>query len=1160
MLKKTIGSTGHYLLLLGLGALNIEALAQCEVEAGHFVSIQGTVEIQDHSGTSWQAANLDDPLCGGDLIRTGLLSRAAVALANESVLRIDQDTTISLDEISPDRSVRSLLRLVTGAIMSFSRKPRQVQVSTIGATIGIRGTEFVLRATDDKTEVSVFEGEVAATNDHGELLLTSGQSALAATGRAPELRTVVRPRDEVQWSLYYPPILSFTDSAEPSGPISTRALECARRNDTACAFAELDAVPTTQRNADYHLVRAALLLSVGRVDQARQSVNQALTATPESGHAHALGAVIAVAQNDVDQALSDGQRGVELSPGDAAARIALSYAQQASLDLKGARETLAQAVKDQPQSALAWARLAEIELSLGERKRALEAADRAVALSPDLSRTQLVLGFAALGQMRIDAAQQAFERAIELDSADPLARLGLGLAKIRKGKLAAGRSEIEAAVALDSNHSLLRAYLGKSYFEEKRGPLDSEQLASAKNLDPNDPTAYLYDAIRKQTENRPGEALSDIEDSIAKNDNRAVYRSRLLLDQDRAARGTSLARTYNTLGFTKLGLNESRRSLALDPSNPSAHRFLSDSYGGVRRREISRVSELLQAQMLQDININPVQPSISSTNLNIITSGGPSEVGFNEFTPLFERNKAQFSGTGQAGNFDTYAGEGIVSAIYDRFSISAFHYETDGWRPNNQLDQDIYNVFAQAALTPEFSAQVEFRRRDSDEGDLDFNFDPTDFAPNQTISREQDTARIGLRWSPTPRSNVLFSYIHGEQEAVLNDRTVIPGIPIELFPGFFIFGTFTLTADIGVMSDGDQFEGQYLYSRDWFNLVAGVVYSEVDRERDGFSRSELDLGFDTIVEQIPAVGSDNITHPHGYIYGNAQLWGTATVTLGVSYDEYEQEGVTSFDLSSANPKFGLQWQIAKAVTVRAAVFKTVKPVLVNNRTLEPTQVAGFNQFFDDADATESWRYGVGLDWRPLPDLFLGGEATVRDMDEETDALAPVAGGPPRAVFEDRDEERHQIYAFWLPVEQLAVHGSLVYDRYEAQEGIATQGIPPLPLELETFSVPIGLRYFAPSGLFASVAGTYVDQKLLRDADPQADGTQAGEFSDAFFVVDLGVGYRFPNRTGAISLDARNLLGEEFMYQDDSFREFRDEPSTGPYFPERTVLVRLTLSF
>ena len=78
----------------------------------------------------------------------------------------------------------------------------------------------------------------------------------------------------------------------------------------------------------------------------------------------------------------------------------------------------------------------------------------------------------------------------------------------------------------------------------------------------------------EQTQNRPVEALRDLQKSIDLNNNRAVYRSKLLLDQDQAARGSSLARIYDNLGFEKRALMETAKSLSLDPASHSAHRFL----------------------------------------------------------------------------------------------------------------------------------------------------------------------------------------------------------------------------------------------------------------------------------------------------------------------------------------------------------------------------------------------------------------------------------------------------------------------------------------------------------------------------------------------------------------------------------------------------------
>ena len=98
--------------------------------------------------------------------------------------------------------------------------------------------------------------------------------------------------------------------------------------------------------------------------------------------------------------------------------------------------------------------------------------------------------------------------------------------------------------------------MGKAYYEEKRGPLDEREYAIAKELDPKDPTPWFYDAIAKQTTNRPVEALQDIQKAIELNDNRAVYRSSLQLDSDLAARSANLGRIYSDLGFQQLALVE----------------------------------------------------------------------------------------------------------------------------------------------------------------------------------------------------------------------------------------------------------------------------------------------------------------------------------------------------------------------------------------------------------------------------------------------------------------------------------------------------------------------------------------------------------------------------------------------------------------------------
>ena len=230
--------------------------------------------------------------------------------------------------------------------------------------------------------------------------------------KAPALRVMVRPRDAVQWALYYPPILEYRSGdfpGETGWPVLVRqSMQFYRDGDLPRAFASLAPVPEDIREPRFFIYRAALLLTVGRVDDAHRDIQRALRLEPHHSHAIALQALIAVVQNDKDAALNLAQQAVELDPTSATARVALSYAQQAHFDLQGALASLQKAVQLSPENALAWVRLAELWLSVGKLKKATQAAQKAVALHPNLAHTQTVLGFAFLTQTKVREAQQAF--------------------------------------------------------------------------------------------------------------------------------------------------------------------------------------------------------------------------------------------------------------------------------------------------------------------------------------------------------------------------------------------------------------------------------------------------------------------------------------------------------------------------------------------------------------------------------------------------------------------------------------------------------------------------------------------------------------------------------------------------------------------------------
>ena len=1080
--------------------------ATCPQWVAKAVSVQGSVLAQRTGEEQPLPAKPNDTFCPGDKIRVEEGGRAVLLLSNETFLRLDQNTTIRFYE--PEKERNLLLDLLDGAAYFISRTPKGFKCTTPYMNAGVEGTEFLLAVAGGRTFLSIFEGTVLAENAFGALRLAGGQSAVAEEGKPPLVRIVARPRDAVQWTLYYPPILPPGPPEPPPG------------------------IPGEWQS------RVSRLLAVGRVDEAEREIGEVLKKAPGDSTALALQSVIAVAQNDKEKSQALGRKAVEADPRSASARIALSYAQQAGFDLAGARTSVEEAVRLEPGNALAWARLSELRMSSGNLDEALDAANRAAGLDPGLARTQTVLGFAHLAQVHLKASREAFEKAIVLDQADPLPRLGLGLARIREGDLAGGRTEIEIAASLAPNNSLIRSYLGKAYYEEKRDRPASSQLGMAKELDPNDPTPWFYDAIRKQTLNRPVEALQDLQRSISLNDNRAVYRSRLLLDDDLAARSASLGRIYDDLGFRQLALVEGWKSVNTDPANYSAHRFLADSYAALPRHEIARVSELVQSQLLQPINVNPVQPSLAQKNLSILEGAGPSSPSFNEFNPLFLRNRIALQASGVAGSQDTFGEEVVLSGLRDRFSYSLgqYHFRTDGFRENNDQTQNIYNVFAQASLSHKTSVLAEYRAFDGDHGDLELDFLTDDFFKNIRSSDQYKGGRVGVHHAFAPGSDFIGTMVYElhKYNTQLKDQ-----IPFDV--------DVVLDLDVADQTTDHvvNVELQQILRRGRYQLVAGAGYLNVNRDATlSVSTSTTPPVFPPEVQQDSL--DSTVDHTNAYLYFHVRYPETATWTVGGSADFFRDSADVSGikDRNQFNPKFGVTWIPRPGTTVRAAAFRVLRRTLpFTSQTIEPTQVAGFNQFYDDYGGTDAWTYGAGADQKISDILFAGVEYFQRDLNVPISSTVPPA--PTTYQRYDWKERQGRAYLSWAPDPRLALSADYLYERQDREASQVK--------EVTTQRIPLSARFFHPSGVFATATGTWFDQsgEFFRIGQaPSTDTPTSG--SDQFWIFDASVGYRLPDRWGIVSIEARNLFNQSFQYQD-------TDPDRPIIQPGRTVYFKVTLA-
>lgn len=1061
------------------------AAAQCKTEIANIVSIEGTIELRRARETLWQPVSMNMAVCAGDMIRARSHSRAALRLRNESMLRLDQRTSIIFPGL-PEEKGAWLMDLLEGAIHIITRTPKPFKTRTPFVNASVEGTEFYMGLDGDAAKVVVYEGRVVASNEFGSIVLNNHEAAVTPKGQAPHREIMVHPADAVQWALYYPAIAE----AWPRG--------------NASEFQTL-------------VQQASRLLAVGQVNEAKSTIERVLQRDPDHSDAHALLAIIAIVQNDKDLALDFANKAIMQNPASAAAYLSLSYTQQARFEIEASVDSVQKAVTLDAQNALAWARLAELQMSLGDLGRAMDSVRRAVNLNPTLAKSQTILGFAYLLQIDIQTAKDIFHKAIALDQADPMPHFGLGLTLIREGNLEAGRIELEVAASLDPGNSLIRSYLGKAYYEEKRNNLAEDQFDFAKYLDSKDPTPFFYNAIHKQTVNQPAAALREMQEAIELNNNRAIYRSKMLLDRDLASRQAGLGRIFHGLGFDDVANIQATRSLTSDPGNYSAHRLLSDSYAGRPRHEIARASQYLQSQLMQPINHNPIQPSLAYADLNAIRSVGPYDTAFNEYNRLFERNGVRLAATGNYGSYNTHGNETALSGVFNKFSFSLgqhysnFHGEFGGGKGASggsnrdiRLNHQLYNAFVQYELSPKVNIQAEYRRRETEHNDLVFRGNIS--AANNDFRRGliQDSYRFGVNIAPTQNSNLLFSYIHSirdEKVRFLQDLTLLNKTYSHNYETQYL----VRTGHLSLMAGG----GAYLNNNHW----SGNIKSDV-------------------------------THLFSYLYSNLKLADKGILTAGFSYDKYTDNFAPPIEIGKFNPKLGVEWFLSKNLSFRAASFRTVKSPIFNNQLLQPVQIARFIQFFDDINGTVSWQNSIGVDASLPKNIYTGFEVYKRDLE------IPVVFSTLKP-----DEMLYRGYFHWSPHSHWAVNSEVRFEDFRSNGSAYVY-----PKLVETLHFPSEVRYFHPNGFFASFKGTFVDQRCSMNCNADFFTADNAGFKSDFVVFDGSFGFRLPRQYGVISFDAKNLFDQNFEYRDRNYLLNATNNYLPEYLPGRLLFARIAFNY
>ncbi len=418
---------GLLIIKSGIPAYAADDPAACRSPFARVVSIQGTIEILRASQNGWtRVTRLDTRLCDGDKLRTGALSRAALFIQPETLLRVDQNTSITVSQSAEETLVEFTQQDIVpaaatanacGAGYFITRFPRKFRVNTPHLNAAVEGTEFLVAMRCEATDLSVFEGKVLATSAGANVFpsqsVVSGQTLTVGGSEPPAIKLHLKPTDAVQWTLYYPPIT----------PAGVEPAEDCR-------------VVASDNRASCLIARAEQFLRAGRVDEAQANIGDALAVAPDSSDAKALSSIISLVRNDKAEALRLAKEAVDATPNSAPAWLALSYAQQADFKLESALTSAQRASELTPSSALAFARVAELQLSLGWTREAEKTAKQAVAANPSESRAHMILGFVHLAQIKVKEARRGL-------SSEPsnwtrpirFSRLGLGLAIIREGQI-----------------------------------------------------------------------------------------------------------------------------------------------------------------------------------------------------------------------------------------------------------------------------------------------------------------------------------------------------------------------------------------------------------------------------------------------------------------------------------------------------------------------------------------------------------------------------------------------------------------------------------------------------------------------------------------------------------------------------------------------------
>ncbi|MDH4234609.1 MAG: FecR family protein [Gallionella sp.] len=172
--------------------LMVSVTASAWADRGYIQDTAGSVSIANGKETP-RLAVINDTVTSGTVIRTGDNSYAVLKFDDGQVANLEPNTTFQVRNYTYDPQLveksnivfsmfKGGMRFVSGLI--GQRNPKAFRLATPNATVGIRGTDFLLVIKNGQTYIKVLSGSVNLTNAAGPMTFTAGQTALVTSATA----------------------------------------------------------------------------------------------------------------------------------------------------------------------------------------------------------------------------------------------------------------------------------------------------------------------------------------------------------------------------------------------------------------------------------------------------------------------------------------------------------------------------------------------------------------------------------------------------------------------------------------------------------------------------------------------------------------------------------------------------------------------------------------------------------------------------------------------------------------------------------------------------------------------------------------------------------------------------------------------------------------